>query len=103
MQATLNCALTLTQFLRACKKKVHRSRLDARNFVSFVKSQNSEHFWRYKIVNKVRRICAVAIFTTVLAIPAFAGIMDAPGVVGTIDSPGAPAAAPTPSLTSSTS
>ena len=46
------------------------------------------------MMSKLRRTCAVAIVTAVLAVPAFAGI---------IDSPGAPAPAPTPSQTSSTS
>ncbi|HKG60847.1 MAG TPA: hypothetical protein VKB05_13890 [Pyrinomonadaceae bacterium] len=45
-------------------------------------------------MNKLRRTCAVAIVTMVLAIPAFAGIIDSPGVV---------APAPPPSETTSTS
>jgi len=33
------------------------------------------------MVNRLRRTCAVAIVTVVLAVPAFAGILDSPGVV----------------------
>ena len=45
-------------------------------------------------MNKLRRMCAVAIVTTVLAISTFAG---------QLDSPGAPAPAPTQTSSTSTS
>jgi hypothetical protein len=82
---TPNCAPTLTQLLRACKKKLRRLGL-----IQEILYLSMAH----KIVSKLSRMCAVAIVTAVLAVPAFAGIMDAPG---------APAPAPTPSQTSSTS
>ncbi|HET6973775.1 MAG TPA: hypothetical protein VFH96_07090 [Pyrinomonadaceae bacterium] len=51
-------------------------------------------------MNKLRRMCAVAIVTAVLAVSAFGGQLDSPGVIGTIDSPGAPAPQPTQTSTS---
>ncbi len=64
-------------------------------------------------MKKLRRTCAVAIVTVVLAVSAFAGQIDSPGVVappppGTIDSPGIAGiidspGAPAPSETTSTS
>lgn len=61
-------------------------------------------------MNKLRRTCAVAIVTAVLAVSASAGQIDSPGAVsppppsitGIIDSPGV-VAPPQPSQTSSTS
>ncbi|HYV12173.1 MAG TPA: hypothetical protein VE980_14840 [Pyrinomonadaceae bacterium] len=32
-------------------------------------------------MNRLHRMCAVAVVTAVLAVPAFAGILDSPGVV----------------------
>jgi hypothetical protein len=91
---TPNCAPTLTQLLRACKKKLRRLGLIQEIlYLSMVhKIVNSSG--GYKIVSKLSQTCAVAIVTAILAVPAFAGIMDAPG---------APAPAPAPSQTSSTS
>jgi len=55
------------------------------------------------MVNKLRRTCAVAIVTVILAVSAFAGQLDSPGFVGIIDSPGVVAPPPPPSQTTSTS
>lgn len=50
-------------------------------------------------MSKLRRTCAVAIVTAVLAVPAFAGIIDSPGVV----SPAPPQPTPTETSTSTSS
>ena len=55
-------------------------------------------------MKNLRRTCAVAVVTAVLAVAAFAGTINSPGKTGIISSPGAvPTPTPTPSETSSSS
>src|SRR5215212_6675219 len=94
MQAYSQLRVYSSAVFLSLQEEVLSSRSYARNFVSFLSHKIVNDSGGHKMMSKLRRTCAVAIVTAVLAVPAFAGI---------IDSPGAPAPAPTPSQTSSAS